>query len=368
MGELPRIHLVQSSDAPQHSGKLQSIINELIAEKRIEALKSYSPQSITELEKQVGSADMVMSLLTYGLEPDKAKIDETLHKLRQKEIKIAEILVDHINYDNEFITFPVDLTPIRSRQDMDMVWENIEGQLRDIYPKQETIGPKTDWKKYIKYGVGVLVVIIGILIAKGIGRKPFANFKLSPTECPAPCNVSIINESTRAESYSWDFGDDTGISTESSPSHTYTNPGLYTVKLVARANGKESETTQIVKVLSNPNNGRTDDQSFKVTEVVAKVVGNASYTGDCPHLFNFEGTITVNNPGTVKYRWLRNDGATAPEKELTFSSAGSQSVSTTWRLGGAGRIYHDYWQQISILEPAQKLSNRANFNLNCSSP
>jgi len=40
-------------------------------------------------------------------------------KSNQPGLRIAEILADNLIYDNEFITFPDDLRPIRNREDMD---------------------------------------------------------------------------------------------------------------------------------------------------------------------------------------------------------------------------------------------------------
>jgi gliding motility-associated-like protein len=45
--------------------------------------------------------------------------------------------------------------------------------------------------------------------------------------------VAFKNSSTNATAYSWDFGDGTPLSTLTSPSHTYTAPGNYTVTLIA---------------------------------------------------------------------------------------------------------------------------------------
>jgi len=49
--------------------------------------------------------------------------------------------------------------------------------------------------------------------------------------CP-PYTVTFVNGSTLAASYSWNFGDG-GTSTALNPTYTYTNPGFYTVTLIA---------------------------------------------------------------------------------------------------------------------------------------
>lgn len=100
---------------------------------------------------------------------------------------------------------------------------------------------------------------------------------------------------------------------------------------------------------------------FTVKSVTASVE-NDSYTGSCPYQFNFTAVIEVNGPGEVTYKWERSDGALAPEKTITFTEAGSKSVTTSWQLG----LDFSGWQQLHILSPIDLTSNRANFNLNCS--
>ena len=50
--------------------------------------------------------------------------------------------------------------------------------------------------------------------------------------CQAPALVNFSNQSFNAGTYVWDFGDGT-TSTALNPSHTYQNPGQYTVSLIA---------------------------------------------------------------------------------------------------------------------------------------
>ena len=64
---------------------------------------------------------------------------------------------------------------------------------------------------------------------------PMAAFTSSlpfPSKVNAPTEVNFRNESVRANTYFWDFGDGTS-STQTSPSHIYRKPGRYQVKLIA---------------------------------------------------------------------------------------------------------------------------------------
>jgi hypothetical protein len=100
------------------------------------------------------------------------------------------------------------------------------------------------------------------------------------------------------------------------------------------------------------------------TFAVTSVTANASppfYSGPCPYQFNFSGIITVNGPGTVTYQWERSDGTSDPAQTATFSSAGSQIVTTYWYLGAIGTG----WYRLHILSPNNTTSNQAFFVLNC---
>jgi len=78
---------------------------------------------------------------------------------------------------------------------------------------------------------------------------------------------------------------------------------------------------------------------------------NASVSGKCPARIKFDGYITTNGAGTVKYTFGRSDGATAPVYTLDFTEAGTKSVMTDWMLGGAGLTAYEGWQTLKILSP-----------------
>lgn len=78
--------------------------------------------------------------------------------------------------------------------------------------------------------------------AVGVGGLPTnpvlsVNFSGSPlVTCSAPSTVNFSDLSSGATTWKWDFGDG-GNSTLQNPSHTYNNPGSYTVKLVCTQTG-----------------------------------------------------------------------------------------------------------------------------------
>jgi hypothetical protein len=107
-------------------------------------------------------------------------------------------------------------------------------------------------------------------------------------------------------------------------------------------------------------------QDFHVKEAFLKTDG-ARLSGPCPLKVGFNGYITANGPGTVKYTFTRSDGATAPIYVMEFKEAGIQAVSTDWTLGDADALPNfEGWQAIRILSPNEMESDRASFKGTCS--
>jgi PKD repeat protein len=108
----------------------------------------------------------------------------------------------------------------------------------------------------------------------------------------------FTNSSTVAAgdlSYSWNFGDNTPVSTDHSPTHTYTSPGVYSVTLNALvAGGCSDDITVQVEVNEAP------DATFTVTR---------------------EGrTIKLDGPaGNDEYRWTFGDGARDIVEDPTYT-------------------------------------------------
>lgn len=108
----------------------------------------------------------------------------------------------------------------------------------------------------------------------------------------------------------------------------------------------------------------------KVTDAFLKA-DDANPTGACPVTVVFHGYITMNGAGTVQYTFTRSDGANAPVNTLVFKAAGTQRVSTTWRLGDIRVLPHyEGWQAIKVLSPnpLEANHNTGSFRLTCGKP
>ncbi|MGB6152103.1 MAG: hypothetical protein WBG48_08935 [Pricia sp.] len=286
------IQIVHAVDAEQHLGRLKKILEELKGEKRIDSYMTLASDAVNQGSfSQLQEEDMVIILLTNGIEPEKTNIESILLGVKASKPKVlmAEIIVDHVPYETQFIAFPQDLQPIRSRGDMDAVWSGIARNLRDIFPaRQEPVGvakPPFPWKKYLPYALGALALIF--------------LFFLGP----------------------WGEEDDT-----------------------------VNEDAPV---------------DFKIVNLKASLASPARFKGDCPHPFDFQGIIETNGPGKVAYTWLKSDGTQGPIDTLKFESAESLKVSTNWDFDGSGNKKYEEWQQLKILSPVDMVSNRALFNVEC---
>lgn len=120
-------------------------------------------------------------------------------------------------------------------------------------------------KSVILFSLGLLVFGISSCEEEEPIDPPLAFFT---AEVDASDNLtwSFTNDSQGADTYSWDFGDETGTSTEASPSYTYAAAGTYTVVLTTTNDGGEDTHTESIVVQDNAavnelSNGEFTDES-----------------------------------------------------------------------------------------------------------
>ena len=83
--------------------------------------------------------------------------------------------------------------------------------------------------------------------------KPVASFALSDTlGCTGILNVATNNTTTNANTYTWDWGDNTPVSNFINPTHLYTNVGEYRITLVANDGVCRDTASRLVKVGNKP--------------------------------------------------------------------------------------------------------------------
>ncbi|MBU2885190.1 PKD domain-containing protein, partial [Gilvimarinus agarilyticus] len=87
-------------------------------------------------------------------------------------------------------------------------------------------------------------------------EDPIASFQAEVDEDDF-FKVSFTNFSQNATIYTWDFGDETGTSTEESPVYTYTAGGEYTVTLTAANDAGVEADFEVVVKITDPNSAAT---------------------------------------------------------------------------------------------------------------
>lgn len=84
-----------------------------------------------------------------------------------------------------------------------------------------------------------------------VNALPAAIFSISDTTACAPASISFTNQSQGAADWLWSFGDG-NISSQPSPSHTYSSPGAYNISLVVSTQEGCSDTASYSAVIINP--------------------------------------------------------------------------------------------------------------------
>jgi len=128
-------------------------------------------------------------------------------------------------------------------------------------------------------------------------QEPVAGFSADPVLGPAPLTVQFTDESTNEPTeWVWQFGDG-ATSFAQHPSHTYTEPGTYTVSLEA-ANSAGSD------LVTEP-----DLITVQISDAVT-FVGTPT-TGGSPLTVRF---TVVNGDPTWSYLWSFGDGETSTDQ------------------------------------------------------
>jgi hypothetical protein len=131
-------------------------------------------------------------------------------------------------------------------------------------------------------------VIINVL-AKPITPLKAA-FDVTPISGTAPLTVKLTDKSANAASLKWEFGDKSGISTNSKPIHTYTTAGTYTVTLTAYGGTNSDVATKRITA--------TKPVILKIEAIKADVTrGNAPLT--------VKLSCDVNGK-PISYNWIIN--------------------------------------------------------------
>ena len=103
-----------------------------------------------------------------------------------------------------------------------------------------------------------IIFYLAVFALLGSCARPMANFSVPAEDIPAAKTFTFNNETEKAQTYLWDFGDGT-TSNLQNPSVVFNNLGTYTVKLVAsNAQGNDSITKTAYITVASCNNIEVD--------------------------------------------------------------------------------------------------------------
>lgn len=166
-----------------------------------------------------------------------------------------------------------------------------------------------------------------------------ADFTASATKVNSGTDVVFTNASIGAESYSWNFGDGSAVSTEENPIHAFANAGTYTVKLTVTAGSETHAKEMRIAVSALKAADCTPTPSSDSYWALKTVVINGISVGDInPKGYNdytsvvvptsvgdnLSCDIQINNPGIIDiYAWIdwNNDGAFSDNERVIKKDA-----------------------------------------------
>lgn len=134
-----------------------------------------------------------------------------------------------------------------------------------------------------------------------------------------------------------------------------TNGGV----LVPIVNGSQGKTFYVDIKVQNPSTATPSPTPTPTsTPVFAVTSVTFTNTGGCG-AFTATANITANGAGSVTYHWVRSDGATdtVSHPAVIFTSAGTQSVNTSWSTTASGTM----WLDLYIDTPNNQQFGRASF-------
>lgn len=151
--------------------------------------------------------------------------------------------------------------------------------------------------------------------------KPAASYTANNHTVCIGDAIVLTNQSTGANSYQWQFGDGTNT-TLNNPTHAYTTPGTYDVKLIVYS--------------LNISGTICTDTVTQLLQVVSSMPGSFLATDTLSNCSPFTVTFTNQNIPSVTTEWNFGDGTTDNGDVVThtFTKAGAYTVTLTTHVPG----------------------------------
>lgn len=174
---------------------------------------------------------------------------------------------------------------------------------------------------------------------------PVVNFTVDvDTTCDGTVKFQDIS-SNGPNSWSWDFGDGNS-STSQHPTHTYTQPGLYTVQLTAtNAIGSNTEIKNSFIYVNMPNAPIVQGDSICTNNTAfLSATGSGSLKW-----YNSQVSTTVINTGTSFTTPILTNSTTYYVED--FIAASTQVLGKTDNSGGGGYLNNEHYLEFDVYQP-----------------
>ncbi|HNS12414.1 MAG TPA: PKD domain-containing protein [Bacteroidia bacterium] len=149
-----------------------------------------------------------------------------------------------------------------------------------------------------------------------VAPEPQALFSALTTNVCLPGVVPFNNSTAGSPVFTWDFGDGSPPSNLRNPIHTYTNPGVYTVRLIATL-GSCADTTTTPAMIN----------------VLASPLADFSFSSPCVNdSVQFSNLSQAQGSTITSYTWNFGDGSPSSSlqnEKHAYAGAGTYSVSLT---------------------------------------
>ncbi|EDM43935.1 hyalin repeat protein [unidentified eubacterium SCB49] len=133
---------------------------------------------------------------------------------------------------------------------------------------------------------------------------PIASFMMAPPMgCSLPADVFFTNLSSGADSFLWDFGDLSALSSEANPTHAYTDVGTFTITLTAT-----NTTTGIAD---------TTTEQIIITDTTTDFSGTPVF-GCAPLQVDFTDNSIVNGGAIINWNWDFGDGGVSTDQNPSY--------------------------------------------------
>ncbi|WP_408950333.1 S8 family serine peptidase [Lysobacter sp. Hz 25] len=210
-------------------------------------------------------------------------------------------------------------------------------------------------------GPGLIDAAAAVLAAQGgVGGNvnPVANFSSAVNGLTATFTDSSTDSDGNIASRSWNFGDGTGASTATNPSHTYTAAGTYNVSLTVTDNAGGTHTKTASVTVTAPGGGvqtysNTADYAITDLNTTESPITVSGRTGKAPT--NAVVTVAIEHSfrGDVRVDLVAPDGSTYLLKNYsTYDSAddirgtvtlnlSTETLNGTWKLRARDNYVND---------------------------